>query len=65
MTRRAGRCGTAVAATVNWALLAIGFGLLRMPLVVANLCGIACAALINFSISKLWAWKHHHDTVAT
>lgn len=43
---------------LNWVIL---YGLVewgKLPLLFANLCGIASGTLLNFSLSKLWIWRH-------
>ena len=42
---------------LNWFVLAILVGWARLPLLFANLCGIALGTLLNFSLSKLWVWS--------
>lgn len=49
---------------VNWLILAVGVEGLGWPVLAANLCGIAGGTVLNFSISKLWAWRRESSGLA-
>ncbi len=48
---------------LNWILLAAFVSWAHWPLVPANLCGIAVGALVTYTVSKLWIWKHRTRTI--
>jgi dolichol-phosphate mannosyltransferase len=50
---------------LNWVLLMVLVGWAGQPLLLANLCGIAAGTLLNFAMSKLWAWKRQPCAVIT
>lgn len=47
---------TCAGLSLNWCLLASLVEWGRLPLLWANLCGIAAGTWLNFSISKRWIW---------
>ena len=47
---------------VNWLILAVLVGWLRMSLLPANVVGISVGTGLNFTMCKLWAWKRRPAT---
>ena len=52
-----------VALTVNWTLLILGAELLHLPVLLANLIGIALGTAANFLISHFWTFAQQKHSV--